>query len=360
MSSNANELKMRTLGLRSGEKVVVKSAEEIFATLDSRGTLDGMPFMPEMLPFCGQEFTVYKRADKTCDTIEQTGGRRLFDTVHLDELRCDGKSHGDCDASCLLFWKEAWLKRTAYKSSDLPLRNILFESGEMAQRTGASGRSGCSEDTVRQYVYRDPSQPASDNPAYSCQTTQLLEATIALPWWDIRQYMRDILSGNVNMVRMIRTMVIALFRNLSKPGYAYRAIIWAYNKSAVVHKGVPWPYRWGSCDKTPKETLGLEPGDLVEVKSYEEILSTLDKRNRNRGLYFDAEMVPFCGKRYRVAKRVSKILDEKTGEVVRLPSDCVILNDVFCTADYSQKRLFCPRAIYPYWREIWLKRVNNA
>jgi len=29
--------------------------------------------------------------------------------VHLDDLRCDGSAHGDCQASCLLFWHTAWL-----------------------------------------------------------------------------------------------------------------------------------------------------------------------------------------------------------------------------------------------------------
>ena len=33
--------------------------------------------------------------------------------VHLDETRCDGQGHGGCQAGCLLFWKEAWLKRVA-------------------------------------------------------------------------------------------------------------------------------------------------------------------------------------------------------------------------------------------------------
>ena len=42
------------LGLRPGEVVRVRSASEIFATLDDRGTLDGLPFMPEMLKYCGR------------------------------------------------------------------------------------------------------------------------------------------------------------------------------------------------------------------------------------------------------------------------------------------------------------------
>jgi hypothetical protein len=57
------------LGLRVGELVEVRSAREIRARLDASGTLDALPCMTEMLAFCGRRFRVYKRADKTHDTI---------------------------------------------------------------------------------------------------------------------------------------------------------------------------------------------------------------------------------------------------------------------------------------------------
>ncbi|MGD0614565.1 MAG: hypothetical protein ABSA69_03870, partial [Verrucomicrobiota bacterium] len=80
--------------------------------------------------------------------------------------------------------------------------------------------------------------------------------------------------------------------------------------------------------------------------------------NKNRGLFFDAEMVPYCGGTYRVLKRVDRILDEKTGKMVRFKNQAVILEGVICQSRYSDCRMFCPRAIYSYWREIWLERVR--
>src|SRR5690242_3042732 len=53
--------------LKAEEWVEVRSRREILATLDQRGRLDGMPFMPEMFQYCGKRFRVFKRADKTCD-----------------------------------------------------------------------------------------------------------------------------------------------------------------------------------------------------------------------------------------------------------------------------------------------------
>jgi hypothetical protein len=39
-------------------------------------------------------------------------------------------------------------------------------------------------------------------------------------------------------------------------------------------------------------------------------------------------------------------------------SDCVTLEGVVCSGERSLRRWFCPRAIYPYWRECWLRRVE--
>src|SRR5206468_9375981 len=80
-------------------------------------------------------------------------------------------------------------------------------------------------------------------------------------------------------------------------------------------------------------------------------------KNSNRGLYFDAEMVPFCGRSFRVLQRVARIVNEKTGRMMEFKNPCIILEGVVCEAKYSECRLFCPRAIYSYWREIWLERI---
>ncbi len=50
-------------------------------------------------------------------------------------------------------------------------------------------------------------------------------------------------------------------------------------------------------------------------------------------------------------------MDEHTGKLIEIKSDCIILEGVVCAADYHR---FCPRGIYSYWREIWLERVDNS
>lgn len=58
-------------------------------------------------------------------------------------------------------------------------------------------------------------------------------------------------------------------------------------------------------------------------------------------------------------RRAEQLIDEKTGELVRLKNDAIILDGVVCEARYATCRRFCPRAIYPYWREISLEHVNG-
>ena len=99
------------LDLKAGEWVEVRSQAEILETLDEQGRLENLAFMPEMLQYCGAEFRVYKRADKTCEYTQGWSIRRMKDSVHLEGLRCDGTGHDGCQAGCLIFWKEAWLKR---------------------------------------------------------------------------------------------------------------------------------------------------------------------------------------------------------------------------------------------------------
>jgi hypothetical protein len=101
--------------LTPGEVVEVRSADEILSTLDADGTLDRLPFMPEMLAFCGRQFRITAQAFKTC--VDDGEMRQIDDTVFLEEVRCDGGSHAGCDRGCLIFWKTAWLKRPGVSSN---------------------------------------------------------------------------------------------------------------------------------------------------------------------------------------------------------------------------------------------------
>ena len=328
---------------RSYDLVKVRSAEEILQTLDETAAVDNLPFMPEMLQYCGHQYRVYKRADKTCDTIEGSGARQMTETVHLAGVRCDGEQHGGCQAGCLIFWKEGWLKRVGPNDSDAA--EPLGESSRIRDRLDAG--------------VRQPGSPlAGEDVAYRCQATELRNASTPLPWWRVSQYVRDISSGNATVGRVLRSFCFSTYRKLVEFGVGYRLLVGIYDHIQALRGKPPFPYRSGMLTKTPTGELNLQPGDWVRVKALDEIVATLDSNNRNRGLYFDAEMVRYCGGTYQVLRRVNKILDEKTGKIVTFNNPCIVLRDVYCGGDISKLRLFCPRAIFSYWREIWLEKVD--
>lgn len=331
---------------RAGEWVVVKSHTEILATLDASGEIGAMPFMPEMLQYCGGRFQVVAVAHKTCDTIHKTGGRRVPNAVHLSGLRCEGSGHGGCQAACLLFWRTEWLRPAP--------RDATAPRVEKPQEPAAVPSPG--EELLHAAAIR---VEAGEN-RYSCQATRLFDFTTRLPWWDLRQYARDLWSGNVRPGRFLRVSLMRLLFHLRKMGFGFRITVALYDRVHRVLMRRPSPYRVGIIphgQPTPTGTLDLAVGEWVEVKSHEQVRATLTENNVNRGMRFDPEMTPFCGGRYQVAARVERLIDERTGRMIPMRSPCIVLRGVVCQSEYSDGRIFCPRAIPPYFREIWLNRV---
>jgi hypothetical protein len=103
------------------------------------------------------------------------------------------------------------------------------------------------------------------------------------------------------------------------------------------------------------EPLALQPGDLVEVKPIERILATLDAHRRHRGLRWMTGMRQYCGGRYRVHKRVDRIMLETDGRIRRM-KDTVLLEGVVCD---GKEFGGCDRSCFHFWREAWLQRVPD-
>jgi hypothetical protein len=325
--------------LRTGDVVEVRSEEEILRTLDADGKLDGLPVMPEMLGFCGRRYRVRARAHKACDTIDWQQFRRMNSAVHLEDLRCDGSAHGGCQAGCLLFWKEAWLR---------PVDEVdgATSSESDTQVVGAS------RDTL--LAATEVGTNEAGETLYSCQATELREATGGLlPWWDPSQYVHDITSGNSTIPRVVRALLVGLFNRFQ------RANARLLPRFCLIRECKRYPFIEGTAAgaSTLPAPLDLRPGEIVEIKSKEEIFATLDESDMTQGLRFDCEMLKYCGRRARVLRRIDKIIDEKARRMLRIRRDCVILEGVICTGDYHRS---CPRAIYPYWREAWLRRVEGS
>jgi hypothetical protein len=321
---------MKRNRLHAGDPVVVRSPEEILKTLDADGTLDGLPFMPEMLDWCGKPLRVEHRVEKTCVAVAPPvyPNRRFAanDVVLLAGSRCDGSGHDGCKRACKIFWKEAWLRPLGADENPTPAPEP--GRGELLARL----------------------KTKTDESHYSCQSTQLLNATEAFPGrkspWMVRIALREILNGDRSVVEMLKVL-----------------FVWSSLRFGRVLNGKQ--KLRGPNKNTPSHSLGLITGDPVRIKSRAEIAATLNQKRSNRGMGICREMTRYCGAHAEVRERVDRIINETTGEM-REVRDTVLLQNVrtgmkklndwdcLCEDELGD----CPRGELMYWREIWLERAE--
>jgi hypothetical protein len=335
--------------------VEVRTEEEILRTLDADGKLDGLPFMPEMLGFCGRQYRVRARAHKACDTVDWEQFRRMESAVHLEDLRCNGSAHGGCQAGCLLYWKEDWLRRVEPEEDAAPVSGTTSEQTPGTDAAGASKKAPTAATQIGAlFAATQIGTNEAGEALFSCQATQLLRASKGrLAWWEPSQYVEDITSGNSTVRRVVRALLVGLFNRFQQANARFLP------RFCLIRDCKRYPFIEGKATSgdTATESLGLQPGEIVEIKSREEIFATLDENDTTQGLRFDGEMLQFCGRRARVLRRIENIIDEKTGRMLTIRRDTVILDGVICRGVYHRS---CPRGIYAYWREAWLRRVEDT
>ncbi len=309
--------------LKRGDWLQVKTASAISDTIDIDGTTDGLPLMPEMLRFCGQRFQISHFANKVCANVGQVEIRNLQRVVVLKMNRCDGCFHGGCQMACELLWKLDWLEQVPPEQQDP-------DAGELA----SSHDSELTEKLV-QLSSGTPNQKRakSSGQYFRCQATELGAASRQSSPLHFGQYFVDQKTNGTSW-----SAIIGFFTRLLIKKALRRS------DSAV-----------GPCKRTPVSTLNLQPGDRVKVKSLRQIVETLDKNGCNRGLWFDPdEMRPFCGRTLTVTRRIDRIIDEGTGELLEMKVPAIVLNETQCSGLH---RRFCSRAMLHFWREVWLERA---
>ena len=330
--------------LKVGDRVRVRSQAEILATLDQRGCLQGLPFMPQMLDACGKEFRVTKRAHKLCDTVHGTGGRRLLGAVLLDDLRCDGRMHGGCEMECMIVWKDAWLER-------------VDDDGQ--PRTAPPTPPSPQLIDLVVANTRPADKQVGSTAVYACQATEMPAATTRLSVWSMGQYVEDYSSGNASLRQIASVLLFLVYDSIASAGIGLGSFMrWLYE--AFQEGGSLYPNLRGKLQKngrTPACSLGVQPGERVTVKSHAAVLETVTEDLVNRGMGFHPVMTAHCSKSFVVEKRLQRIMNEKTGQVMELKNPCLTLEGAACDGRYT-KPLLCPRGMAPYWREVWLEKAK--
>lgn len=111
-----------------------------------------------------------------------------------------------------------------------------------------------------------------------------------------------------------------------------------------------------SVPSTNSKATTLKAGDLVCVRSSEEIQATLNSWQELKGCLFFQDMWQYCGTTQRVLKPVERFVDERDYRVKKARG-LILLEGLICdgTPDYGR----CDRACFYFWREEWLEKIDD-
>ena len=106
---------------------------------------------------------------------------------------------------------------------------------------------------------------------------------------------------------------------------------------------------------TEKSSTALKPGDMVRVRPFYQIQRTLDKKGFYKGMLFIDEMVRYCGKTYKVFKRVNNVFMHRDNKMQKC-RNVVLLEGVLCNGYGSD--IDCDRTCFFFWKEAWLEKIE--
>lgn len=100
------------------------------------------------------------------------------------------------------------------------------------------------------------------------------------------------------------------------------------------------------------ERTGFRPGQLVRIRSLEQISMTLDRGGAVDGLPFMPEMAAFCHQTHRVIARVDKTCVEGQGLSTFSNTNVYILDGLRCDGTSHAN---CSKLCILFWKECWLE-----
>lgn len=110
-------------------------------------------------------------------------------------------------------------------------------------------------------------------------------------------------------------------------------------------------------EKEDSPMLNLQPGDIIRVRSKEEILRTLNINNELDGCFFMDDMWQYCGSRQKVLKKVDYFYDERNAKMYK-GNHIVLLEGIYCSGKIGNLMPRCDRNCYSFWKEAWLEKIG--
>ncbi len=103
-----------------------------------------------------------------------------------------------------------------------------------------------------------------------------------------------------------------------------------------------------------RQPVALKDGDIVRVRSEQEIMSTLDPFNELKGCSFLGDMHRYCGTNQRVHRSMRYFMDERDYKLKKTRG-LILLENVLCNG--APVFGTCDRCCFLFWREEWLEKI---
>jgi len=152
------------------------------------------------------------------------------------------------------------------------------------------------------------------------------------------QVMTNTVQGNESLVELLRRRTLVFLRRVMK---IYRN--WTRPRTDEA-----------AAAAAASRVTEIVKGDLVRVRSMEDIEPTLDYRGFTKGCKFMDQMAEFCDQKFRVAGKVEKFFDEARCRTLKC-KNLVVLDGVHCNGESVGG---CDRKCFLFWRAEWLEKIG--
>lgn len=196
--------------------------------------------------------------------------------------------------------------------------------------------------------------PEEKGVAVECQVKNLPDAGRELSFWE---------RSTLRILKLVRFLARGLRKVISDPAVLPRKITTVMESRLGLSSRSP-ALSNTTASARPQSThppLRLKPGELVRVKSPNEIQATLNDDGQCEGMsYMASVMNKYCGGTYTVRKPMHQFFDERRQRLCKI-RNVVILEGVYCEPPKDSDKAYagCDRTCFLFWKEAWLERAAN-
>jgi hypothetical protein len=107
----------------------------------------------------------------------------------------------------------------------------------------------------------------------------------------------------------------------------------------------------------PKLRAQFNAGDMVRVKSRDDILKSLDSTNKLDGCLFMDQMWNYCGSTYKISRVVNSYFNEQLKRTFSPKAPLYILENLYCAGKIDHFPHQCDHGCLIFWHERWLEKI---